>query len=384
MIATSSGETRPTVLAVDDSPVDLELIVGHLSSRHLRMETALDGEEALRKAESVHPDLILLDVMMPGMSGFETCRELKHRGHLRDVPVIFVTDLSDPQNKVRGFEVGGVDYVTKPIEANELCARVDTQLRLQSYRQGLEGLVASRTAELQQKNRELDIEVAERRRLQSAYLTAADNERRYLAQELHDGLGQDLVGAALMLDGAMGDLKAQRPITVARLARMGLAIRNAVKVARDIAHGLAPLSSTAGGLLEALHALRDRMGGSPGLNIELDVDPRAVDVVSQPARDQLYRIAQEAASNAMKHARANRIKIGLNVIDGAVRLEIADDGCGMSCGRSVLPGLGLHTMRDRAASIGGTLQLVPGKERGTVVICEVPKADCARASVHTT
>ena len=100
--------------------------------------TARNGEMGIRRAQFAPPDLILLDVMMPGIDGFETCRRLKADETTRDVPIIFITVMKDVESKLKGFEAGGVDYVTKPIEEREVLARVRTHLELQRARKTLE------------------------------------------------------------------------------------------------------------------------------------------------------------------------------------------------------------------------------------------------------
>jgi PAS domain S-box-containing protein len=119
-----------TIMVVDDTPANLAVVVDRLEQHGFQVVVAQDGEEALQRAALVRPDLILLDVMMPGMDGFETCRRLKASEAMRDVPVIFMSALGDVSDKVKGFAAGGVDYVTKPFEIAEVLARVETQLAL--------------------------------------------------------------------------------------------------------------------------------------------------------------------------------------------------------------------------------------------------------------
>ncbi|AGK50833.1 diguanylate cyclase domain protein [Burkholderia thailandensis MSMB121] len=126
-----------TVLVVDDTPANLELAVSALEADGLEVLVAQSGEEAIRRAQLVVPDLVLLDVMMPGIDGFETCRRLKAIDHTRDAPVIFMTALSDVQDKVAGFAAGGIDYLTKPFQIVELAARVKTHLALRAAQQQL-------------------------------------------------------------------------------------------------------------------------------------------------------------------------------------------------------------------------------------------------------
>src|SRR5687767_9496037 len=107
---------QQTILIVDDNPVNLGVVVDHLENHGYEVTVALGGDEALKRAEFVNPDLILLDVMMPGMDGFECCRRLKANPAIAGIPVIFMTALSDVQDKVAAFAAGGVDYVSKPFQ----------------------------------------------------------------------------------------------------------------------------------------------------------------------------------------------------------------------------------------------------------------------------
>jgi DNA-binding response OmpR family regulator/DNA-binding CsgD family transcriptional regulator len=120
---------RDIILVVDDSPETLGFLTQAIESTGATVLVALDGESALTLTEQVTPDLILLDAVMPGIGGFEACRQLKAIDHLAHVPVIFMTGLSETEHIVRGLEVGGVDYLTKPIVIDELLARVRVHLR---------------------------------------------------------------------------------------------------------------------------------------------------------------------------------------------------------------------------------------------------------------
>ncbi len=128
----------PNILLVDDTPESLELLSGMLKDSHYRIRAALSGDLALLSARNDPPDLILLDINMPGMDGYEVCRRLKADAELKDIPVIFLSALSEQIDKVRAFGVGGVDYVTKPFQLEEVCARVETHLRLRRMQLELE------------------------------------------------------------------------------------------------------------------------------------------------------------------------------------------------------------------------------------------------------
>jgi CheY-like chemotaxis protein len=119
----------PTILIIDDQPHNLKVIVHDLATMGFETLVALDGMDGLEKARSQHPDLILLDVKMPGWDGFRTCREIKSDPGTQHIPVLFLSALSDIEQKLRGFKVGGVDYITKPFQPQEVLARVSSHLR---------------------------------------------------------------------------------------------------------------------------------------------------------------------------------------------------------------------------------------------------------------
>lgn len=138
----------PLILVVDDTPANLEVVTETLGDAGFEVAIATDGERAIKQATLSQPDLILLDVMMPGINGFETCRRLKAASVTSEIPVIFMTALSDTTDKVTGFNLGAVDYVTKPFQEAELIARVTTHIKLHQLTQTLEQQVEQRTTEL--------------------------------------------------------------------------------------------------------------------------------------------------------------------------------------------------------------------------------------------
>jgi adenylate cyclase len=168
MTATSAAETGPnTILIVDDTPANLGVIVESLEDRGFRVVVAQDGEEGQQRADFVQPDLILLDVIMPGLDGFEVCRRLKAVASTRDIPVIFMTSLTETEHKITAFRAGGVDYVTKPLQIDEVMARVNTHLNLHAMQQQLET-----------QNAQLQREIIERRQAEEALETSRELIRR--------------------------------------------------------------------------------------------------------------------------------------------------------------------------------------------------------------
>ena len=146
---------KPVVLVVDDTPFNIDVLRGVLSSSYT-LKVATNGEKALSLARShPQPELVLLDVMMPGMDGYEVCRRLKLDELTRNIPVVFVTSMSEVEDERKGFESGAVDYITKPVSPPLVQARVATHLRLYAHEQQLTQLVRERTHELEETRLEI-------------------------------------------------------------------------------------------------------------------------------------------------------------------------------------------------------------------------------------
>jgi PAS domain S-box-containing protein len=162
----SGGILNPsggTILIVDDEPANLAVVADYLANSGFQVKVALTGETGLELARQVPPDLILLDVRLPGIDGFEVCRCLKADERTRAVPVIFMTIVNNMEEKIKGFDAGGVDYITKPFQEEELLARVRTHLHLRELTEQLEQKVAERTEELNTANALLQRELAKRK-----------------------------------------------------------------------------------------------------------------------------------------------------------------------------------------------------------------------------
>jgi len=157
----ASSTNLGVILLVDDTPTNLEVLVESFSAYGFELMVAPDGETALEQSQLVQPDIILLDIMMPGMDGFETCRRFKEMEHTKDTPVIFMTALTDSVSTVKGFAYGAVDYVTKPLQLEEVLVRVTTHLKIRSLQVQLEETIS-----------DLQIEVVERKRTEEALCAA--------------------------------------------------------------------------------------------------------------------------------------------------------------------------------------------------------------------
>ena len=177
------------VLIVDDEPTAMSTLEAILAGDGYQLDYASSGRIALEKAEQLQPDLILLDVMMPGMNGYEVCRRLRATPKLAEVPIIILTALDDRTSRLQGIEAGADDFLLKPVDRQELRLRVRTILRLDRYR----------TLSIQRENL---------RKMAEHVVNAQEQERKRLSRELHDDLGQVLIAHMLRLQNLRAEIPA--------------------------------------------------------------------------------------------------------------------------------------------------------------------------------
>lgn len=209
--------------------------------------------------------------------------------------------------------------------------------------------------------------ITERKRLEREILDVSSRERQSIGRDLHDGLGQELTGVALMLRGLATRIRRQHPESVEQVDEIVGLVNQSIETARSLARGLLPVTSDNGGLTFALRALADRSRELYGLRVDFRGEGSADLPLSEANASHLYRIAQEALTNTARHGRASAVDVSLRVSPEQFQLQIADDGIGLGERGDSAPGMGLKIMKYRASMIGARFEVAPNQPCGTVV-----------------
>ncbi len=352
MTADAGPETAPPrILVVDDDEGLLVLMAEALEAEGYVVATAPSGRAALRRLEAGGTDLLVLDLKLADVDALGLVQRLGE-GPAR-VPFIVVTGQGDERVAVDVMKRGALDYVMKESAMLDLLPAVvrralDTVARERA-------LAAART---------------EQARLEREVLAASERERHSIGADLHDGLGQLLTAVEFMCTALKEETALTQPETAARLDQMGGMLREAVAQTRFLARGLVPLGGGSDALRHGLRSLAERTHALGRVSCEFAATG-AVDVADEAAAVHLYRIAQEAVNNAVRHAGASAIRVSLARRPGRLVLEVADDGSGLPPG-SEGKGAGLGLMRYRAGLIGAELTVHPRRGGGLAVACTWP------------
>lgn len=467
----------PMVLVVDDTPEILSLINSLLRDSY-QVKSANSGKRGLQIAQSEPaPDLILLDIMMPEMDGYEVCIALKQNPKTRDIPVIFLTAMSEIENEERGFALGAVDYVTKPIGPSVLLARVKTQIAASAQRRSLEGmfkdvieyapvifLIADEDLNIVQTNAQAEIHFAYSRKeligmnlkkllpqgiqftqattvqlntkpgeakidanpellcvrsdgshfpgsatfsrletfhglLHTVVLvnvadkketlkklsesqdslrelavineTARENERKSIAREVHDELGQVMTALRMRLSLMPMQFGTHIPGLAESVDSMKLLVDRAIKGVRNIATVLRPEALNLG-LIPAIEWLRDEFlrHNAVRCTVECQGPTESLDEMRSML---IYRIVQESLTNISRYAKASEVTIRVGFTPTEIDVSISDDGCGFDAGEVMIKKtFGLLGMRERALTLGGDLLILSRPGRGTTIAVKVP------------
>lgn len=319
------------ILVIEDSYEDICFLDEILTTAGYTVRFARNGSQGLRAARYAPPDLILLDVMLPDVNGFEICREVRAEEKLAMVPVIFVSAAADINLKTRAFEEGGFDYIIKPYNSKEILIRVNHQIERISAGKKLEEHVRIK-------------------------------ERSHIARELHDSVSQTLFVMGITAQSLMMETDKLPPELMAEATKLHTLSQSALVEMRTLLNELRPSLIANTPITKLINQLVD----SYRLRINAEIS-LLVDVLELPVDIKLafYRIIQEALNNIAKYASASTVLITF-VDDEQVRLTIQDDGCGFDVS-GVTGGMGLNSMKERAAKHGIEFTIASQVGKGTLI-----------------
>ena len=341
-----------TILIVDDNASARETLISMLEGENYELELAKDGFQTLQILNRLRPDLILLDVMMPGMDGFEVCRRIRATPHLAEVPIIILTALDDRASLLMGLEAGADDFLSKPVDRYELQARVRTIVRLNRYRQLVE-------------QRENLREMTER------LIAAQEEERHHISRELHDDLGQSLTTHMLSIRNLQDDLAIPPEDLDERLQALHDQSHEIFVKIRRLAQDLRPPVLDALGLKVSMQTYCTEFTRRTHLPVTFDVD-ESIPLLPDVYNIALYRILQEALNNIIKHAKATHVWVDLSQEDDLITLTVQDNGQGFDPKSEQSNGIGLSSMRERVMIAGGKFTLSSTSKNGTILSAQFP------------
>jgi signal transduction histidine kinase len=348
------------ILLVDDQPAKLltyEAILAELGENLIKAQSAREALDWLLKTDIA---IVLLDVSMPEVDGYRLADMIREHPRFQDIAIIFISaiHLTD-RDRLKGYEHGAVDYISVPIVPELLRAKV----RIFSA--------------LHRKTRELEAVNNEVRRLSGRILQVQDEERRRIAREIHDGLGQDLMAAKMIAETVEGsEIR----------GHLGRCIDNAIKQVRSISFLLHPPLLDECGVGMALQILVDGLTKRSGMEISLQIEPAKFPRLAQELETALYRIAQEALTNVFRHSVGQHAWVNLSLRNAHLAIEVRDDGKGVpehiAPFRPGTTGVGLAGMAQRCKEFGGEFRMRNGHP-GTIVEVTIPIAATAVATPKT-
>jgi signal transduction histidine kinase len=347
-------DEKINILMVDDQPGKLltyEAMLGELGENLIKVHSGMEALEHLLKNDIA---LVLMDVSMPGMDGFETAQMIHGHPRFQNTPIVFISGIHMTDlDRLKGYQHGAVDYLSVPVVPELLRAKVRVFAELHRKTQQLEALNARMT-------------------------TVQDEERRRIARELHDSVGQLL--AAVSMNSALVEAESHKlsPEAAKRVHENAAMVEEATKEIRTISHLLHPPLLDEAGLASALHCYVEGFSERSKIVAKLDI-PQSFEGLSKEMELCIFRVVQECLTNIHRHAGSPTAAIRITQDGAYLRVEIEDAGKGIPPEKQSLfrlsarTGVGLRGMRERLRQLGGTLQ-IQSNGHGTQVIATLPVA----------
>lgn len=346
---------KPKILIIDDIELNLILTEKNLDTFYT-IYKAQSYEEALKILGEQEINLILLDIMMPDPDGFELCKRLKNNELHSEIPVVFLTAKTDSESLKQGFEVGAVDYITKPFNQKELFARVKNHIELDLSKKLLK--------------KELKLRKELEKKIIAEIYKTEEEERTRFAKEIHDGLGVLLSSIKIYLN-MLETSDVQKDDFKKNIKYANELIIEAVTTAKEIANKIYPNILERYGLVEALKIYFEKIKTLS--KTEIFFTCRNVETLKN--RDTeiiLFRIINELINNTLKYSKANSIQIKIEKINSKIKLQYKDNGIGFDVEKAISSKkMGLSNIFQRVKAIDGECKITSRLEKGMTAEIEI-------------
>ena len=378
--------TIPSLLVVDDNADNLTLLSDMLECEGYDIRVASSGHQALSCVNAVIPDLILLDINMPEMSGYDVCRSLKNEPTTADITIIFISGMDLISEKVKAFKYGGADFISKPFQLAEVLARVRMQITLQNKKKQivaankalaeiknqLEEKVNVRTADLERSNTKLRDSREKLRELSDYLQQVREEEKAHIAQEVHDELGATLTALNMDIHWLKNKLSDTNTGVLDKISSMADLVSTAAKASNRIVTDLRPSILDDLGLLAAIEWQAEDFSKRAGIPCLVSSNLEFL-TLSKNRSTAVFRIVQESLTNIAKHADAKQVDVMLMRKGNNFFLQIADDGVGLIHDKTKRKNShGIKGMEERARYLGGELHFESEAGEGVRIAMRMP------------
>lgn len=393
--STEAGEKRARILVADDN-ADMREYVQRLLREKYDVVAVADGEAALQSVREQRPDLILSDVMMPGLDGFGLLRAVRDDRDLKSIPFILLSARAGEESRVEGLDAGADDYLVKPFSARELLARVTVRLNMARVRREAadverrlraeaESEVRARTKELEERNADVLRQSEQLRELSWRLWRMQDEERRHIARELHDSAGQTLAVLGMNLSSLVRNAKEKVPEISQTAEEIQDLVEQLTKEIRTTSYLLHPPLLDENGLPAALSWYVRGLTERSGIDVAFGIS----DEFGRLSRDMelvVFRVVQECLTNIHRHSGSKRAAIQIVREEERILVEVRDQGKGIAPERlaeiqSRGSGVGIRGMRERLRQFAGEM-IIQSNSSGTTVLVTIPLKAAAGAAAQ--